>query len=138
MGQLRQEMTDENRVYSAVTIKLLFKGKNDQGLGNIFAQQFDAPLPPRPELRANVVHDGNSATVHLARYAPVEGWGINHDRQIRLAPVGFPDQVVKQAVDFWQMAENFGDANDGEILGVYYCVAACGAHAVAADSEKFQ
>jgi hypothetical protein len=36
------------------------------------------------------------------------------------------------------MAEDFGDADDGEVFGVDNCVAAGGAHAVSADAEEFK
>ena len=36
------------------------------------------------------------------------------------------------------MAEDFGDADDGEVFGVDDCVAAGGAHAVSADAEEFE
>ncbi len=36
------------------------------------------------------------------------------------------------------MAEDFGDADDGEVVGVHNGVAACLAHALAADAEEFE
>ncbi len=36
------------------------------------------------------------------------------------------------------MAEDFGDADDGEVFGVDDRVAAGGAHAVSADTEEFE
>ena len=36
------------------------------------------------------------------------------------------------------MAEDFGDADDGEIFRIDDCVAAGGAHAVSADAEEFE
>src|SRR2546422_384041 len=65
-------MAYKGRIYSTISIELFFKGKDNQGLRNIFPQQLYPPLPPRPELRTNVVDDGNSAFMHLAGYAPVK------------------------------------------------------------------
>ena len=95
-------------------------------------------MPPRPELRANVIDDGDAALAHLASYAPVESGGIDDDGKVRTAPVGLGDQFVKQAVDFWQMADDFRNADHGEIFGVDDRVASGGAHAVSAHAEKFQ
>ncbi len=58
--------------------------------------------------------------------------------EIRLALVGFFDQMLEQAVDLGQMAEDFGDADDGEIFRVDHGIAASGAHAVSADAEEFE
>ena len=55
-----------------------------------------------------------------------------------LRRVGFFDQMLEQAVDLWQMAEDFGDADDGEIFRVDHGVAASGTHAVSADAEELE
>ncbi len=136
--QVGQGMADEGRVDSAVAIELFFEGKNHQRLVDVVAQQAHASLAPRPELRRDVVDHGNAALLHLPRHAPVEGGRVDDDGEIGLALVGFFDQMLEQAVDFWQMAENFGDADDGKIFRVDDGVAAGGAHALSADAEEFE
>ena len=54
-----------------------------------------------------------------------------------MASVGLSDQLVKQAVDFGQMADDFRDADYGEVFRVDHGVASGGAHAVSAHAEKF-
>ena len=55
-----------------------------------------------------------------------------------LRRVGFGDQLVKQAPDLRQMAENFRDADDSEVFGVDHGVATRGPHAVPAHAEEFE
>ena len=109
--QIRQRMADKRRVDSTVAVKLLFEGEDHQRLVDVFAQQPHPSLPPCPELRADVIHHRNAALAHRASNAPVEGRGVDDDSEIRAALVRLGDQLVEQAPDFRQMAENFGDAH---------------------------
>src|SRR5713226_8703722 len=111
-------MPDKLRVHAAIAVKLLFKRKDNEGLVHILAQQPDPPLPPRPELRANVIDNWNTAFLHLPRDAPVECGRINDDGKVRLALVSLSDELVKQPPDSWQMTQNFRDADHGEVFRV--------------------
>ena len=44
---------------------------------------------------------------------------------------------MKQAPDFGKMAQNFGDADDREVLRIYDYVTSGGAHLVTANPEEF-
>ncbi len=131
-------MADEGRIHSAVAVELFFKGKDHQRFVDVVADEAHASLAPCPELRCDVVDHRNAALLHLPGYAPVEGRRVDHDGEIGLALIGFFDQTPKQAIDFWQVAEDFGDADDGEIFRVDDRVAAGGTHAVSADAEEFK
>jgi hypothetical protein len=87
-------------------------------------------------LWGNVVDGGNFALLHLAGYAPVERWGIDHYSEIGLAIVGFPDQALVEAVDLREVAQDFGDADYGKVFGVDDRVAPGGSHAVSANAEE--
>ena len=50
--------------------------------------------------------------------------------------LGGADEFAEETVDFWEMAEDFGDADDGEVFGVNDDLAAGGAHAVSARTEE--
>src|SRR5215467_7551750 len=111
-------MSHKFGIDAAVAIKLLFKGKDDQRLIDVLAQQSYPPLAPGPELRADVVNHGNAAFLHLAGDPPIEGGRIDHDGEIRLLAVGGSDQAVKKTPDFRQVAENFRDSHDRQIPGI--------------------
>ena len=131
-------MTDESRIDAAIPIKLFLKGKDHQRFVDVFAQQAHPSLAPRPELRANVIDDGNAALVHLARDAPVESGRVDDDGKIRFALVGLRNQLVKQAPDFWQMIQNFGNSDHCKVSGVDDRVATCGPHAIPTHTEEFE
>src|ERR1700733_680401 len=99
-GKIGERISNEGRIHATITIELFFERENYQSFVDIFAQQADASLAPGPELRANVIDDGDAALMHLASYAPVEGRGIDDDGKSWMPPVGFGDQLVEQAVDF--------------------------------------
>ena len=84
-------MSDELRIDSAVSIKLFFEWKNHQSFIHILAQQPHPSLPPRPELRANVIHDWNPALLHLPRHTPVERRRINDHGQVRPSSIRLSD-----------------------------------------------
>src|SRR5882672_1360572 len=131
-------MADEGCIHSAVAVEPFFEGKNHQHFVDVIAQEQDASLTPCPELWRNVVGHRNAALLHLPRYAPVERWRVDHDGEIGLAAVGFCDQTLVKAINLGQMAEDFSDADDGEIFRVDDGFATCGAHASSADAEEFE
>src|SRR5579863_8061280 len=129
-------MAHEGRVNTAVAVELFFEGKDHERFVDIVADEPHPPLPPRPELRRNVVDGGNAALFHLPRHTPVEGRRVDDDGEVGAAAVGFADQAPKKSPDFRQMAENFRDANDGQVFGVDDSVASGGAHATPANAEE--
>src|SRR5579862_7349808 len=131
-------MSDEGRVHPAIAIELLLEGKNHQSLVDVVTDQPHATLPPRPELRGDIVDRRDAAPLHLPRDAPVERRGIDDDSQIRLALVGFRDQSSIEPENLWQMTEDLRDADDSQVFRVDNGVAACGAHAVSTDAEKLE
>ena len=105
-GQIGQRMPDERRIHSAIAIELLFEGKNHQRFVDILAQQFDASLPPCPELRTDVIDDRNSALAHLPRHAPVEAGSIDDHGKIGPALVRRANQFLIKSENLRQMADD--------------------------------
>src|SRR5713226_5279412 len=136
--QVRQRMSDKRRIHAVHAVEILFEGKDHQRLVDVLAQQLHSSLPPRPELRTHVVHDRDAALAHLARDAPVEGGGVDDDREFWLFVVDGADEFSKESIDFWEMAEDFGDADDGEVLGVDDNLATGSAHAVATRAKELK
>src|SRR3979490_1315428 len=124
-------MSDKRRIHPVNAIEIFFEGKDHERLVDVLAEQFHASLAPCPELRTDVVDDRDAALVHLASYAPVEGRGVDDDGEFWVFIIGGADQFAEEAVNFREMTEDFGDADDGEVFGVDDYLAACSAHAVA-------
>src|SRR5208282_5429490 len=129
-------MPDKRRVHSAIAIELFFKGKNDQRLVDILAQKFDPSLPPRPELRADVINDWNPAPAHLPRHAPVKGWSVDNDSERRALLIGRANQLLIESKNLRQVADDFGDADNGQVFCVDDDLAACRAHPLSARPEE--
>src|SRR5271154_5015134 len=111
-------MANERSVHSAIAIELFFKGKNYESFIDILAQQADASLPPSPELRADVVNDGNAALAHLPRHPPVKCGRVDDHGEGRAFFIGRANQFLKERINLRKMTQNFGDADDGEVFGV--------------------
>src|SRR6267142_1647976 len=131
-------MADEGRVHAAVAIELFFEGKDDERFVDVVADQADSALSPRPELRCDVVDRRDAASLHLSGHAPVECWRVDDDGEVGLPAIGFFTQVAIKTENFRQVAENFGDADYGQVFGVDDRVASGGAHAVPADAEELE
>src|ERR1700690_1255142 len=108
-------MAHKCRIHSAIAIKLLFERKNDESLVYVLAQKLHTPLPPRPELRTHVIDDENSALAHLPRHAPIEGGRVDDDGEVGTPLVGGANELLVEAKNFWKMADDFRNADDGEV-----------------------
>ena len=135
-GQIRQRMPDKRRIHSAIAVELLLEREDDERLVHVLAQQLDSSLSPRPELGANVIHHRNAASAHLPRDAPVERRRVNHHRQIRPPFIGRAQQLLIEAENLRQMADDFRDADHRQILRVDNDLAAGSAHSLAARAKK--
>ncbi len=91
MRQIGERMADEGCVHSTIAVELFLERKDHQRLVDIVAQQTDASLTPRPELRRNVIDRGDAALFHLPGNAPVEGRRVDDDCEVGLAPLGVFD-----------------------------------------------
>ncbi len=129
-------MPDESRIHAAVAIKLLLERKDHQRLVDVLAQELHPPLPPRPELRADVIDHRNAALAHLTGHAPVERGRVDHDRNIGPPLVRGANQFLVETEDFRKMAEDLGDADNGKVLRIDNDLATGGTHALAARPEK--
>src|ERR1035441_6329928 len=131
-------MADKRRVHSAIAIELFFERKNHQRFVDILAKQLHASLPPRPELRADVVNHWDAALAHLPRHAPIEGRSVDHDGQRRPFLIGRADQLSIEPKNLRQMAKNLSDADDRKVLSIDNNFASGSSHALSARAEEFK
>ncbi len=127
--KFRERMANKSRVDSAVAVELFFERKDHQRLVDVVAEEPHSSLPPCPELRRDIVHRGNTSPLHLASHSPVEGWGVDDDCEVRFPLVCFADKAAVQAKNFREVAEDFGDADYGEVFRIDDGVATFGPHA---------
>src|SRR5258707_9673859 len=123
-------MSDNRHIHAVNAIEVLLEGKDHQRLIDVLAEQLHASLPPRPELRADVVHHCDAALAHLAGYTPIEGRRVDDDSELRMFGISGADQFSEEPVNFREMTEDLGNADDREVFGVDDDFAAGGMHAV--------
>ena len=136
VGEFRKGMAHKGGVYPTIAVELFLKREDDESLIDVVAEQAHASLAPGPELRRHIIYSRYSTPLHLPCDSPIKSRRVDDDRDFGLALVGFPDQLVVESPDSWQMAENFGDSDNGKFFGVDHRVASGGAHAVSADTKK--
>src|SRR6266496_6652020 len=61
-----ERMPHKFGIDSAIAIELFFERENDEGFVHVVTEKLHAPLPPCPELRANVIDDGDASLLHFA------------------------------------------------------------------------
>ena len=116
----------------------LFEGEDDQHLAHVTLDLRDALRPPRPELRADIVDDGNAAPVKLARQAEVPVGKVDEHGGVRFAGIHRAQQFAEFAPDFRQSGDDLSQADHRDVLGVHDQTTAGAAHAFAAHAEAVQ
>src|SRR5258708_37994877 len=130
-------MADELHGDSGIGVKLFFEWKYAECLREAAADYADTPGSPGPELRADVVDVFNATALEFAGEAQVEAGNIGEDGEGGFAPLGLGDQMAHGAHERRKMAEDFGDAYDGDFGIIGDDVDSSGAHLRAAHTEDF-
>jgi len=88
-------MTDKSRIHPAVAEKLFFEWEDHQGFGDVFPEQPNSSLTPRPKLWAHVIHHRNAPFVHLPGNAPIESGRVDDNGQFGTTPVTFSKSATE-------------------------------------------
>src|SRR5271157_743813 len=129
-------MPYELRFDAALTIKLLLEREDHQHPADVLTHAFNASLLPGPELRTDVVNDGNAALVKFAGEPQIEIWEVDEHRRIGPAPLRLAHHLAKAAIDGWNVLDDLDDADFGDLASVRQQLAAGRAHLLAADAEE--
>src|SRR5258706_951365 len=131
-------MADELHGDSGVGVKLFFEWKYAECLREAAAHYAHAPGTPGPELRADVVDVFNATALEFTGETQVEAWKIGEDGEGGLATFGFGNEATHGANERRQVAEDLGDAYDGDFGVVGDDIDAGSAHLRAAHAEDLQ
>src|SRR5919204_6187238 len=82
-----ERMPDELHWHAGVPINLFLERKDDEHAIGEGANRVDAPRPPRPDLRADVVNHRDAKPPDLLREPEIEVRKIDDDE--RVGPLGF-------------------------------------------------
>src|SRR5205085_8433538 len=103
--QINERMTDKLHGHAAVTVDLLLEGKDDEHAIGDLANRLQPAGTPRPDLRADVIHDRDAEAPHLAREREVEVWKVDDDERVRTVAAGRREQPAERR----PRARNFHD-----------------------------
>src|SRR5271165_4122797 len=129
-------MSDELRFDAALAVERLLKREDHEHPADVLPHPFDAPLLPRPELRAHVVNDRHAALVQLTGKAQIEVREVDEHSRVGPALLGLAHHLAKAAIDGWNVLDDLNDADFGDFAGVHEQLAAGGAHLLSADAEE--
>jgi hypothetical protein len=129
-------MADELGGDTSVAEESLLERKDAQGLNKTAAYDADAPGAPSPELRADIVNVFYVVRAKLSREAEMKTGEIGKDGESWFAARRFGDEPTHRAHERREMAENLGNANDGDFVVVGYDVHAGCTHVRAAHAEE--
>src|SRR4029077_5508583 len=133
-----QRMADKFYGDPSVAVELFFKRKDAEGLREAAADYAHAPGSPGPELRADIINVSNAAPFEFAGEAEMEAGKVGEDSEGGLAALGFGDEAAHGTNERGKVAEDFGDADDGDFGVVGDDVDAGGAHLRAAHAENLK
>ena len=113
-----------------------FEGENTEGLREALANDPNTPGTPGPELRTDEIDVFCAVRTEFTGEAEVEAGKVGEDGKARLAAFCFRDEMAHGADERRQVAEDFGDADDGDFGVVSNDVNASGAHLRTAHAEE--
>src|SRR5271157_4829298 len=129
-------MPYELRLDAALAIKLLLEREDHQHPADVVPHLLDSPLLPGPELRTDVVNDGNAALVKFAGEPQIEIGEVDEHRRIGPAPLRLAHHLAKAAIDGWNVLDDLDDADFGDLASVRQQLAAGRAHLLSSDAEE--
>src|SRR5271154_2971790 len=110
-----ERMADESCGDARAAEERFLEGKDTERLREAAANDSNAPRPPGPELRADVINIANSVRAEFSREAKVKAGKVGEDRERRFAAFGFRYQTPHGSNERRQMTENFRNADHGDL-----------------------
>ena len=135
-NRLHQRMSDVLHIQPGLPVKVPLKGEDRDHLAHGIAQDAHAPPPPGPNLGADKIDDRNPATFQLFRQTEVEIGKVDENRSARPAAVRFLEQSAEGPEEARQAGDDFGNPDDGYLVGIDDGLHPGAAHFAAAATEN--
>ena len=110
-------MADKLGVDAALAVEGLFEGEDDQHLGDPLLDPAKAPALPGPELRRDEPDDRDAGAVKVVREAEVHIREVDEHSDRGTVSADGADETAVTGIDVRDVAEDFGDAHDGDVFG---------------------
>lgn len=85
---------------------------------------------------ADVIDNRYVSFRQLARKSQIEIRKINQDGDVWTTTLDFPNHLVEQTIDTWQVADDLGQSNHRNLMRIDNEIAPCIAHGIPANSEE--
>ena len=129
-------MADELGVDAALAVEGLLEGKDDQHLRDTLLDPAEAASLPGPELRRDQPDDGDARALEVAGEAEVDVRKVDEDGDGGLVAANGADQLAIAGVDARDVAEDFGDAHNGDVFGADDLLLVLASHLGAAEAGE--
>ena len=131
-------MADELGAYAMLIVKALLKGQQAQHQIHRVSNVAHAALPPRPNLRAHVLHGRDAGGVQTARHSQIGVRRINADKHVRTLRQEHSLDAREQLQEPRQVAQHIEQAHDREGLRRLPTLAAGCLHLRSRHAEEFR
>ena len=99
---IEERMSDKTCVDTSFPVKRFFKGKYDKHPIHETSDFGESPMPPGPQLRNDVVENGNAMISGETSHVKVEAWKVDQYQQVRWALLQFVIQSFQNPADTWK------------------------------------
>ncbi len=131
-----ERMADEHGAHAVLVVEALLERQQAQHQIDRAADRPHAPLAPRPDLRADVLHGADPARLQARRDPQVELLGVDADVDVGPLRKHAREQVAANAQQARQMRQDLEQPHHGEIFGALPGLAARGNHARPCDAGE--
>jgi len=104
-------------VDAALAVELFFEGEDDEHLVDALLHPAEAAALPRPELGRDEPDDGDAGAGEVFGEAEVDVGEVDEDGDVGAVALDAGDEFPVAGVDAGDVAEDFGDAHDGNVFG---------------------
>ena len=130
-------MADELHVDAGLAVERFLERKDDEHPVHVRLHRLHASGTPRPQLRADVVDDGDAETAQRGEQPEVEVRGIDGHEHVRTQLTRFVDEPPQHRERARHDADGLGQAGDRQAAVVADEMTARGFETMAAEAEDF-
>ena len=136
--EIDQRMTHEGDGDSRLAVERLLEGEDHDHVRDALADRLHPPAAPGPDLRGDVVDDGDAAPLQLAREPEVEVGVVHEDRGGGRVAVHLREHRAEHPSQAPQVTEHLEQAHHRQVADVGEEAAALGPEPVAAEAEHLE
>src|SRR6185437_2973418 len=113
----KERVADELGVDAALPVEGFLERKDDEHLGDALPDPAKPAALPGPELRRDEPDDGDARCAKVASEAEVDVREVDKDGDRGETAADGADEAAVAGIDVGDVAEDLGDAHDGDVLG---------------------